>query len=226
MLVLLIFPSFVFFGIQGYSGFSEGGAATVAKVDGQSITRAEWDQAHQRQVERLRRQMPNVDVKLFDNPSTRRETLETLVNERLLAGGRLQATTDRRRRASAAHLRRGSAVRCVSQSRRQPQPGDGAGARHEQRRLRRSTAPGAGHAAGAARRGAVGHRAGRRGRQRARCAVPAPHDRLSAIRRQGLCGQDHADRRRDRGVLQGARGGVHARPSRRPSTTWCSTSRR
>jgi len=84
MLVLLIFPSFVFFGIQGYSRFMEGGATTVAKVDGHAITRAEWDQAHQRQVERLRRQLPNVDVKLFDNPSTRRETLETLVNERLL----------------------------------------------------------------------------------------------------------------------------------------------
>jgi peptidyl-prolyl cis-trans isomerase D len=85
MLVLLIFPSFVFFGIQGYSRFGEGGdAATVAKVDGKSITKAEWDQAHQRQVERLRRQLPNIDIKLFDNPATRRETLDNLVNERLL----------------------------------------------------------------------------------------------------------------------------------------------
>src|SRR4030095_1945109 len=47
-------------------------------------TKAEWDQAQQRQVERLRRQLPNVDVKLFDNPATRRETLDTLINERLL----------------------------------------------------------------------------------------------------------------------------------------------
>jgi peptidyl-prolyl cis-trans isomerase D len=84
MLVLLIFPSFVFFGIQGYSRFGDGGDATVAKVDGRAITKAEWDQAHQRQVERMRRQLPNVDVKLFDNAATRRETLETLVNERLL----------------------------------------------------------------------------------------------------------------------------------------------
>jgi len=84
MLVLLIFPSFVFFGIQGYSRFMDGGAATVAKVDGRSITRAEWDQAHQRQVDRLRRQFPNIDVKLFDNAATRRETLDNLINERLL----------------------------------------------------------------------------------------------------------------------------------------------
>jgi peptidyl-prolyl cis-trans isomerase D len=83
-LVLLIFPSFVFFGIQGYSGFGDSANATVAKVDGKAITKSEWDQAHQRQVERLRRQLPNIDVKLFDNPATRRETLDTLVNERLL----------------------------------------------------------------------------------------------------------------------------------------------
>ncbi|HET9208255.1 MAG TPA: SurA N-terminal domain-containing protein, partial [Burkholderiaceae bacterium] len=84
VLVLLIFPSFVFFGIQGYSGFGDAGNATVAKVDGKAITKAEWDQAHQRQVERLRRQLPNIDVKLFDNAATRRETLDNLINERLL----------------------------------------------------------------------------------------------------------------------------------------------
>src|SRR5262245_42656465 len=90
VLVLLIFPSFVFFGIQGYSRFMDGGAATVAKVDGRAITRAEWDQAHQRQVERMRLQFPNVDVKLFDNAATRRETLENLVNERLLLAAAYQ----------------------------------------------------------------------------------------------------------------------------------------
>jgi peptidyl-prolyl cis-trans isomerase D len=84
MLVLLIFPSFVFFGIQGYSRFNEGGDATVAKVDGKSITKAEWDRAHQMQVERLRRQLPNVDIKLFDNAAMRREALDNLINERLL----------------------------------------------------------------------------------------------------------------------------------------------
>ena len=84
VLVLLIFPSFVFFGIQGYSRFGEGGTNTVAKVDGRNVTQAEWDQAHQRQVERMRQQMPTVDVKLFDNPAAKRETLEALVRERVL----------------------------------------------------------------------------------------------------------------------------------------------
>ena len=45
VMVLLIFPSFVFFGIQGYSKFNEPTGAAVAKVDGQKISRAEWDAA-------------------------------------------------------------------------------------------------------------------------------------------------------------------------------------
>ncbi len=48
LLVLLIFPSFVFFGIQGYSRFDGGDQQTVAKVAGQSVTQAELDDAHAR----------------------------------------------------------------------------------------------------------------------------------------------------------------------------------
>lgn len=84
LLVLLIFPSFVFFGVQGYSRFTGEAAATVATVDGHPITRAEWDATHQRNVERLRQQMPGVDVKLFDTPAMRRETLDAMLRERVL----------------------------------------------------------------------------------------------------------------------------------------------
>ena len=84
LMVLLIFPSFVFFGIQGYSRFTDGGNADAAKVDGHGITRTEWDQAHQRNVERLRRQMPNIDAKMLDTPQMRRETLDGLVRDRVL----------------------------------------------------------------------------------------------------------------------------------------------
>lgn len=84
VLVLLIFPSFVFFGIQGYSGLSEGGNATVATVAGRKITQAELDAAHRRQVDNLRRQMPNIDVKLFDTPQMKRNTLDGLVREQVL----------------------------------------------------------------------------------------------------------------------------------------------
>jgi peptidyl-prolyl cis-trans isomerase D len=84
ILVLLIFPSFVFFGVQGYSSFTSESNAKVAQVDGQGITRVEWDSAHQRNVQRLRQQMPGVDVALFDTPQMRLETLEGLVRERVL----------------------------------------------------------------------------------------------------------------------------------------------
>ena len=83
LLFLLIFPSFVLFGIDGYNRFVEKGEA-VAVVDGQDITRAEWDAAHRNEVERLRVSMPGVDAKLFDSPEARFGTLDRLVRERLL----------------------------------------------------------------------------------------------------------------------------------------------
>lgn len=85
LLLILILPSFVVFGIQGYSSFTEGGNATVAKVAGQKITQAEWDAAHQQQVQRVREQMPGVDAKLLDSPQARAETLDALLRERVLA---------------------------------------------------------------------------------------------------------------------------------------------
>jgi peptidyl-prolyl cis-trans isomerase D len=84
VMVLLIFPSFVFFGIQGYSKFNEPTGAAVAKVDGQKISRAEWDAARQRQIEQMRRQMPNVDAAVFDSPEAKRASLDALVRERVL----------------------------------------------------------------------------------------------------------------------------------------------
>ncbi len=84
LLVLLIFPSFVFFGIQGYSGFSGNDNDTVAKVAGNKITRNEWDVAQRDQIERVRRQMPNVDAKLFDTPEMKRQSLDAVVRERVM----------------------------------------------------------------------------------------------------------------------------------------------
>lgn len=84
VLVLLIFPSFVFFGIQGYSRFTGGDNEPVAKVDGHNITQAEWNAAQREQVERVRRQMPGVDVKLFDTPEMKQQVLDGLLRERVL----------------------------------------------------------------------------------------------------------------------------------------------
>lgn len=99
ILVLLIFPSFVFFGIQGYDRMSDGANATVAKVDGRAITQAEWDAAHREQVSRVQRQMPTADPKLFDTPQMREQSLEVLVRDRVLlsaaADMHLNATTER-----------------------------------------------------------------------------------------------------------------------------------
>ncbi|MFZ4651163.1 MAG: SurA N-terminal domain-containing protein [Rubrivivax sp.] len=84
ILVVLIFPSFVFFGVQGYTRFADGSMRDVAQVDGRGITQAEWDAAHQRAVEQMRRQMPGIDPKLLDSPQARQETLQNLVRERVM----------------------------------------------------------------------------------------------------------------------------------------------
>ncbi|HOM13681.1 MAG TPA: SurA N-terminal domain-containing protein [Rubrivivax sp.] len=84
ILVLLVFPSFVFFGVQGYSSFTDAANSKVAEVDGHGITQAEWNAAHQRNIERVRQQMPSVDMKLLDSPAARAQTLEGIVRERVL----------------------------------------------------------------------------------------------------------------------------------------------
>ena len=84
VVVLLIFPSFVFFGVQGYTQFNDPSGAAVAKVDGQKISRADWDAAHRRQSDQMRRQMPNLDAAFFDGAEVKRETLDSLVRERVL----------------------------------------------------------------------------------------------------------------------------------------------
>jgi peptidyl-prolyl cis-trans isomerase D len=83
VLFLLIVPSFVLFGLQGYNSMQERGA-TVAKVDGHEITQQDWDNAHKVDVDRMRQQMPGIDAKLLDSPEARYGTLERLVRERVL----------------------------------------------------------------------------------------------------------------------------------------------
>ncbi len=98
LLFLLVIPSFVMFGLEGYNRFTDK-AAAVARVDGNKITQQEWDDAHKREVDRIRAQMPNMDPKLLDSPEARRATLEQMVNERLLtvaAQKQLLITSDAR----------------------------------------------------------------------------------------------------------------------------------
>lgn len=84
MLVLLIFPSFVFFGVQGYATFAEGARNAVGEVDGKSISGPEFESVHQKQVEAARRQNPGLDAKTYDTPAARAQTLDVLVRERVL----------------------------------------------------------------------------------------------------------------------------------------------
>ncbi len=84
LLVLLILPSFVLVGLQSYSGFV-GDAGTVAKVNGQKITQGEWDNAHRNFVERFRAQQPDADTRGLDAPEYKKQSLEALVRQYVLA---------------------------------------------------------------------------------------------------------------------------------------------
>jgi len=83
-LLILIIPSFILFGVQGFNDADQRGAV-VATVDGQEITQLEWDQAHQTESQRLREAMPTLDAKLLDSEDARYATLERLVRQRVLA---------------------------------------------------------------------------------------------------------------------------------------------
>lgn len=84
VMFLLIIPSFVLFGIDGYNSYRDKGAA-VARVAGHDITQGEWDAAHKSDSDRIRASNPNLDAKLLDSPEARYATLERLVRERVLA---------------------------------------------------------------------------------------------------------------------------------------------
>jgi len=84
LLVLLIIPSFVLFGVDGYSNMNDRGAV-VAKVGDFEITQQEWDAMHQQEVDRIRASTPNLDAKLLGSPEARYASLERMVNDRLIA---------------------------------------------------------------------------------------------------------------------------------------------
>lgn len=83
LMFLLIIPAFVLVGVDGFRQIDAKGDA-VATVGSESIGQAEWDAAHQMEVDRLRASMPNLDAKMLDSPAARYMTLERLVRERVL----------------------------------------------------------------------------------------------------------------------------------------------
>ncbi|HEX5358006.1 MAG TPA: SurA N-terminal domain-containing protein [Aquabacterium sp.] len=84
LLILLILPSFVVFGIQGYSSFASN-EGVVAKVGSQKIMQTEWDNANRNVAENYRAQQPGIDAKLFDTPEFKSKSLDSLVRQSVLA---------------------------------------------------------------------------------------------------------------------------------------------
>ena len=81
LILLLILPAFVFFGVSGYDQMM-GGGDEVAVVEGTKIPRQAFEEAHRQQVERLQEMLGGqVDVKLFDSPAARAQTLEGLITQ-------------------------------------------------------------------------------------------------------------------------------------------------
>ncbi len=100
-LLLLIVPSFVAFGVQGYQRFADG-EGDLAKVGGRSITKAEFDAALRSQIDRVQQQMPGVDTKKLDTPELRQRVLDDLVRQHVL----FQAANDFHLAPSDARLDR------------------------------------------------------------------------------------------------------------------------
>src|ERR1700722_1607153 len=85
MLILVIVPGLGFVGIQGFRGFFDE-SANVASVNGHKITRAEYDDAMRQQLDRARQMLGGqFDAKMFDTPERRKQLLDSLIEQRVLA---------------------------------------------------------------------------------------------------------------------------------------------
>ncbi len=83
LLFLLVIPSFVLLGVDGYTRMSDA-TQKVATVNGKAITQTEWDNAHRAEVDRLRASNPTIDLNLLDSPQIKYASLEQLVRQRVL----------------------------------------------------------------------------------------------------------------------------------------------
>lgn len=85
ILLLLILPSFAFFGLEGYSGFSNRGDV-LAEVAGQPISKQEFEAAQREQMDQYRRMFGDqFDPQMLDTPAARQSILEGLIAQRALA---------------------------------------------------------------------------------------------------------------------------------------------
>lgn len=85
MLILVVLPGLGFVGIQGFRGFFDD-SANIASVNGHKITRVEYDNAIRQQLDRARQVLgARFDQKQFDTPERRRQMLDGLIQQRVLA---------------------------------------------------------------------------------------------------------------------------------------------
>ncbi|RCS59810.1 SurA N-terminal domain-containing protein [Parvibium lacunae] len=83
ILLVLIFPPFVMFGLEGFARMNEG-AQNLATIDGKSITKAEFDEALRNRLDELRNRFGgNMDVSLFNTPALRKAMADQMVREQL-----------------------------------------------------------------------------------------------------------------------------------------------
>ncbi|HBI83475.1 peptidylprolyl isomerase [Orrella sp. NBD-18] len=85
ILLLLILPSFVFFGVQSYTSFMAS-EPELASVDGQAITLGEFNQARRYELERYRSMLGGqFDAAAFDTPQFREQLLNQLIDQRVIS---------------------------------------------------------------------------------------------------------------------------------------------
>jgi peptidyl-prolyl cis-trans isomerase D len=85
VLLILILPSFVFFGVQGYSRFMEGDQA-LARIDKAKVTQQELDNAMRQRVDQMRQQFGSqIEARLIDTPEARKAMLDQLIDQQVVA---------------------------------------------------------------------------------------------------------------------------------------------
>lgn len=106
ILLLLILPSFAFFGVQSYTQLMSS-EPELASVDGQAITLGEFNRARRSQLDQFRSMLGGqFDAAALDTPEFREQVLNSLIDQRVIAAaaakGRYTASDETLRRAIAA----------------------------------------------------------------------------------------------------------------------------
>ncbi|MGO4302151.1 SurA N-terminal domain-containing protein [Cupriavidus sp. RAF12] len=100
LLLVLVFPSFVFFGVESYSRFMDS-SHDAAKVDGRAISVQEVDNVVRDQSERMRQMLGNnYDPRMFEGGAARQAVLDQLILQRVVSN----ATTEKHLTVSDAQV--------------------------------------------------------------------------------------------------------------------------